>query len=310
LIIGANPREVAPVLNSRIGKNQRFSGLRVARIGQPDDQTYKIEELGQEPSIIEDIHSGKHYFSKVLSDAKNPIIIVGDGVLSRKDGLSIQSVVRSISHKYKAGFNVLHNHASIVGALDLGFCPKGKSKSAHQMLKSAAKGDIKVLFLLGADEVDVSDLNDTFIVYIGHHGDKNAPHANVVLPGAAYTEKDAIYINMEGRAQFARAAVQPPYQALPDWQIISLLTQHLGYTFGYHDLAGLRHHMSRDIQAIGSIGKITKSDITHSDEHKALSTEPIHKVPINFYMTDPISRSSPTMAKCTDVKRAINTGNV
>ena len=311
VLVGANPREVAPVLNARIGRNQRLGKLKVVRIGEADDQTYGISELGADPSILSKVLSGKHQLAKDIAAAKNPMIIVGDAVLSRADGLEIQRILHSIASKYNVirddwnGFSILHNHASIVGALDIGFIANNKSKSTEQMLTAAKNGKIKVLFLLGADDIDVSRLNNTFVVYIGHHGDKGANIADVVLPGAAYTEKDAIYINTEGRAQLARAAVQPPNKALPDWQILASLAEYLGYNLGYNSLAELRANLAKAVPAVQNIGQALKSDFSVSKEIGVISDNPIEKIHTNFYMTDPISRASVTMAKCTEAKRTL-----
>ncbi|MES2215188.1 MAG: NADH-quinone oxidoreductase subunit NuoG [Pseudomonadota bacterium] len=307
LLIGANPREVAPVLNVRIGRCQRSGKMKVARVGGVDDQTYKIEELGSDISILSDIANEKHEFSAKLKEAKNPMIIIGDAVLVRSDSLEIQSLVHSIVQKYNIlredwnGLNILHNHASMVGALDIGFVPTDKSKTAKQM----AEGKLKMLFLLGADEIDVSKLSDCFVVYIGHHGDKSANIADVVLPSAAYTEKDAIYINLEGRVQVARAAVEPPGDARADWKIIADLAEACGYNLGFKDLDSLRHQLAGLVPALRSIGTLSKEPVRFIEASGKILPKPLSRVAMNFYMTDPISRASVTMAKCTEVRRAV-----
>lgn len=311
LLIGANPREIAPVLNARIGRAQRSGKMHVARIGSPDNQTYKINELGSNPSILSEILESSHEFSNLLKNAKNPMIIIGDGVLSRKDSVAIQTIVYEISKKYNVirddwnGFNILHNHASTVGALDLGFTPGNKGKTTKQMIEAANKGIIKVLFLMGADELEIDKPEGCFIVYIGHHGDKGANMADAILPSAAYTEKDAIYINLEGRAQLARMAVEPPFEAKPEWKLITDLAEILGYDLGFHTLDSLRHEIAKHVPSVASIGSLIKSNVNFAKNDNKLLKSPIQKIAINFYMTDPISRASVTMAKCTEARTSI-----
>lgn len=301
LLIGANPREVAPVLNARIGRMVRLGNMQVARIGEVDDQTYKVMELGGETSILTDIAEGKHSLCTLLANAKHPIIIIGDGVYSRADSLSIQAVAYAIAKKYNIvrddwnGFNILHNHASMVGALDIGFVPGKNGKTSKDMIDLAKAKDFGLLYLLGADEVDLSEINDCFVIYQGHHGDRNAIHADVILPGAAYTEKDALYVNLEGRVQQAYAAVSPPGQAKEDWRIILDLAANMVVDLDFQDSGALRNRIQAEmvfgdhVVKFGEAGKLAKNDIV--------------KVPMNFYMTDQISRASVTMAKCTEARK-------
>jgi NADH-quinone oxidoreductase subunit G len=306
LLVGANPREVASVLNTRIGRGQRSGRMHVARIGEVDNQTYEIEELGDDPGTLIAIEHGVHQFADKLLRAKNPMIIVGDAALVRPDGLEIQSLVHSIAQKYNMvrddwnGVNILHNNASMVGALDIGFVPEGDSKTAKQM----TSGGVKALFLLAADEIDMSKLDDCFVVYLGHHGDKAANLADVILPTAAYTEKDAIYINLEGRAQMARMAVEPPFEAKPDWQVILDLAVALGYNLQFKDLESLRYELSKIVPAIVNLGNVMKAQMKFVSTPGKILKDPLKKVSMNFYMTDPISRSSMTMAKCTEARYA------
>lgn len=284
LLIGANPRGVAPVLNARIGRLQRGGLMHVARIGEADDQTYKIEELGNSPKIIDEIMNGKHSICERMKTAKKPIVILGDGVYSRDDGLVLQEAIRKMADKYDMEWNVLHNHASMVGSLDIGFC---SGRPAQQM----AAGAVKLLYLLGADEIDIDP--SVFVIYQGHHGDRGANRADVILPGCAYTEKDGTYVNMEGVTQKGRKSVDAPGQARDDVGIIAAIARHC-------------HSSLREAP-----GEEAAQKISHSlNLVAAPASSPrnydllIAKVPLNFYMTDPISRASPTMAKCTSVRMA------
>ncbi|WPY00253.1 NADH-quinone oxidoreductase subunit G [Candidatus Trichorickettsia mobilis] len=305
LLIGANPRQSAPVLNARIGKMQRQGALVVARIGEIDDQTYKIQELGNEPNILKLLATGTHEFSEILKNAKYPMIIVGDAVYSRNDGYALLSIIHEIVDKYKLvrqdwnGFNILHNHAGMVGSLDIGFTPGDKGNNVKDILQKAKTGEIRLVYLLGADEIDMQELGEAFVVYQGHHGDAGANRADVILPSAAYTEQDAIYVNLEGRVQLARAAVQPPYQAKFDWVIIQALAEQLGARQAYADLGKIRKQIAEQYPVFANIDQLVTNKVIKFAKKEKLSNNSILKIKSNYYMTDTISRASITMAKCT-----------
>lgn len=305
LLIGANVRHSAPVVNARIGKMQR-KGLVVASIGDIIDQTYKVWALGNDPLILNSIKDGQHEFAKDLTAAKYPMIIVGDGIYSRGDGYGILGVIHDIVAKYQImredwrGFNILHNHASIVGSLDIGFTPGNKGSGTKEILRKTKTGEIKLVYLLGADEIDMNELgNDTFVIYQGHHGDAGANRADIILPSAAYTEQDAIYVNMEGRPQLARAAVTPPAQAKEDWVIIKELAKRLKIDLEANDLYEVRRQMSDMHEVFAHIDECLMSDFVKFACADKILKRPITQIDINYYMTDPISRASVTMAKCT-----------
>ena len=303
LLIGASPRSAAPVLNARIGKMQRSGVLKVARIGTADDQTCKIQELGDDLGILKQIIDEEHEFAVQLKSAKCPIVIVGDGVYSRKDGFGVLSLIHEIVEKYKVELNILHNHASMVGSLDLDFAPVKNSKNVTEILEGAASGDIKLLYLLGADEIDVSRLTNSFVVYQGHHGDAGANIADVILPGSAYTEKNATYVNLEGRAQRAYAAVLPPYMAKEDWVIIKELAGKLDLPLDVKNIEELRADMAKTCQTFQTIGGIIENKVSKFTSKEKLTREKLVPVKVNYYMTDSISRASVTMAKCTQSRQ-------
>src|SRR5208282_126664 len=180
---------------------------------------------------------------------KNPMLILGMGALARKDGASILALARKLAEGSGLiredwnGFNVLHTAASRVGGLDLGFVPGPGGKDVAGILAGCEKGEIEAVYLLGADEIDTKRLGRAFVVYQGHHGDAGAHRADVVLPGAAYTEKDATYVNTEGRVQLGRRAVFPPGDAREDWTILRALSEALGKTLPYDSLGALRRSM-------------------------------------------------------------------
>jgi NADH-quinone oxidoreductase subunit G len=304
LLIGANPRQVAPTLNARI-KGTTRRGLKVARIGEVDNQTYPVIELGESPTILNEILAGKHELSKILAKSKKPMFIIGDAVLTRSDSVTIQETVYQICQKYNAirsdwnGFNILHNHASMVGALDIGFYPTGQLKSTAGFLTAIEAGKIDVVYLYGADEIDPKKLGNTFVIYQGHHGDRSANRADLILPGAAYTEKNAIYVNLEGRAQKARSALFPPSEAREDYVIVKQIAEILSYDLGFNNLPELRALMSEAVNSFKDIDKVSRNDISFGEIDGEIADKPLKKIKFNFYMTDPISRSSKTMAKCS-----------
>jgi NADH-quinone oxidoreductase subunit G len=306
LLIGANPRLSSPVLNARVGRRVRSGDLVVARIGEKDDQTYPIYELGSDSDLLEDILNGKGEFSLKLKDAKNPMIIVGDAVLVRSDGFAILSKIHEIVKKYKIvnqdwnGFNILHNHASMVGALDVGFIYGKKGRGAARILKKTRDNKIKVLYLLSADEINMNKIGkDTFVIYQGHHGDAGASRADVIFPAAAYTEESGIYVNMEGRPQKSRAAVPPPGMALANWKIINNLAEELKSSFAIHSLRGLREDMEKDIYILSQVDEVIPSEFTNFVSKDEIKASAIEKIKNNYFMTDAISRASVTMARCT-----------
>lgn len=293
LIIGADPRRDAPVLNSRIGRMVRNNKMKAARIGHEDDQTYKLKELGSDSKILEQILSGKHSFVKDLKSAKNPMIIVGEAAYSRGDGLDISYLASEIAKKYNGKFNMLHNHASSVGALDLGFT--NDKYSAKDIAKK-----MEVIFLLGADEIEIPESNkDAFVIYLGHHGDRGAHRADVILPACAYTEKEGLYINTEGRVQESYRAVQPIGEARDDRDILLQLIRELGYT-PPPNMEMIREEIAEIIPAAREVGALIDSGTADFKKRKvSLLKKPIGLMEKNFYMTDPISRASVTMAKCS-----------
>jgi NADH-quinone oxidoreductase subunit G len=288
LLIGANPRKIAPVLNARIGQKVRKNRMVVARIGEPDDQTYKLTELGNDISSLN---------TNFLAEFSHPMVIVGDGIYTRKDGHALMTKIYAMCNKYNVirddwnGLNILHNHASTVGAIDIGFTPGKKGLSAKEMAKKS-----KFIYLLGADELAIPE--GAFVVYQGHHGDRGAHRADVILPATAYTEKDGIYINFEGRAQFGRQAVQPLGEAKDDREIILSIMQALKIDTEYVNLAIIRKHLAATVEAVANINAIVKSYVAFTSVDEKISDKPIETVKCNFYMTDSISRASITMAKC------------
>ena len=308
LIVGANVRAEAPIINSRLRKRWRATAgdFKVGIIGEKWDPTYKNDYLGAGPDTLQEILDGKNDFAKVLEAAEKPMIIVGMGALAREDGDAVLAATRAIAEKYGMvagewnGFNVLHTAASRVGGLDLGFVPGEGGLATNDILDGAAKGDIEVVYLLGADEVDMSKLEKAFVIYQGAMGDAGAQAADVILPGAAYTEKNGTYVNTEGRAQQGWRAIFPVGDAREDWAIVRALSGALDLTLPYNNIDAVRERMVELSPTFASLNVPTKAEWTDFGKAGDMKPEGFASPVRNFYMTDPISRASVTMAKCTE----------
>jgi NADH-quinone oxidoreductase subunit G len=305
LLIGTNPRREAPVLNARIRKRWLRGGLKIGTVGPVADLTYKHQNFGDEPKVLEAIAAGSHDFAKVLSEAKRPMLIIGQGALARPDGDVILGLARKIAEKTGMvaegwnGFNVLHKAAARVGGLDLGFLPGVGGRDVAGILDGAEKGEIEVVYLLGADEIDMNRLGKAFVIYQGHHGDAGAHRADVVLPGAAYTEKDATYVNTEGRVQRGQLAVFPPGEAKEDWKILRALAEVCGQAPGYDTLEQVRARLVEVNPVFGLIEELVPAAWEAFGAEGAVGDARLESPIANYYMTDPISRASKTMAECT-----------
>ncbi|MBT5434332.1 MAG: NADH-quinone oxidoreductase subunit G, partial [Rhodospirillaceae bacterium] len=306
LLIGCNPRQEAALVNARLRKRWMRGGFKVASVGPQLDLTFPVNHLGAGPDSLRHLAAGEGEFAAVLKNAERPLVIVGAGALSRSDGAAVLGAARALANSVGAvgedwnGFGVLHGAASRVGGLDLGFVPRAGGRDTAGILAGAAAGDINTVFLLAADEVDTSNLKDTFVVYIGHHGDAGAQVADVILPGAAYTEKDATYVNMEGRPQRASRAVFAPGEAREDWRILRALSGAMGQPLPFDTLEALRDAMINAVPHLGGVDQITQADWTEFGSSDAMSDDAFVSPVSNFYQTCSISRSSVTMAQCTE----------
>jgi len=302
LIIGSNPRREAAVLNARIRKRWRTGQLKVGVIGSQADLTYDYDYLGAGTDTLGDLAAGKGAFAEVLKGAKNPIVLVGAGAFARHDGAAVLALAAKLAGEIGAikdgwnGFAVLHETASRVGALDIGFV--GGGLTAAQM---TTFGTLDVLFLLGADEIKVPD--GTFVVYIGTHGDAGAHRADVILPGAAYTEKSGIYVNTEGRVQIAGRAAFPPGEAREDWAIIRALSDVLGKKLPYDSLPALRQAIFKAVPHLMRLDQIEAGDAaaikTLAGKGGSVDKAQFKAAVEDFYLTNPIARASAVMAECS-----------
>ncbi|XP_012175845.1 NADH-ubiquinone oxidoreductase 75 kDa subunit, mitochondrial [Bombus affinis] len=309
LLIGTNPRYEAPLVNTRLRKGYIHGEQTIAVIGPNIDLTYDHEHLGQSPEIITQLRNGTHSFWNILRSAKKPLIILGVEQLMRKDGAKIlsetQLLAQALGEKTKAPeewkiLNILHTNASQVAALDVGYSSTVEEVKEQQP---------NILFLLGADDTNIKkeDFMNTFIIYIGSHGDEGASIADAILPGAAYTEKVATYVNTEGRAQQTCAAITPPGMARPDWKIIRALSEICGVCLPYDNLAEVRSRLEEIAPHLVRYGNVEPANYfaqaleLSKEISGSLSSNPLEvkqKTLDHFFMTDVISRASQTMAKC------------
>lgn len=296
LIIGSNPRHEAAVMNARIRKQWMRSDLEIGVVGEPWDSTFEFEHFGTDAASLKKALAGP--FGKKLQAAQRPMIIVGSGVTDHPDAKAIYEMVGTFVDKNAAnflteewnGYNVLQRAASRAGAYEVGFT----TPSAE-----VANTKPKFVWLLGADEFDAAEIpKDAFVVYQGHHGDRGAQIADVVLPGAAYTEKSGTYVNTEGRAQMTRAAVSLPGGARTDWKIIRAVSEFLGAPLPYDDVAALRDRMveispalaSYDVVEPVALKQLSKVQLVDQNKGSKPTGSPLKKVIDNFYFTDVISR--------------------
>jgi NADH-quinone oxidoreductase subunit G len=304
LIIGSNPRFEASVLNARIRKRWRMGNLPIGVIGDVGDLRYDYEMLGAGPESLKELAGGKGKFFSVLKEAKRPLIIVGQGALARPDGAAVLGLAAKLALAVDAvsaewnGFAVLHTAAARVGGLDIGFVPGEGGKSAAEMASA-----MEVLFLLGADEIDMTGTGGAFVVYIGTHGDAGAHRANVILPGAAYTEKSGIYVNTEGRVQQTNRAGFAPGEAREDWAIFRALSDVLDHRLPFDSLAQLRAKLIADYPHMADIDEIAAgdpADIARAAKIAGPLAKGAFASPVkDFYLTNPIARASAVMAECS-----------
>jgi NADH-quinone oxidoreductase subunit G len=309
LLIGTNPRLEAAVLNARIRRRWRQGGLSVASVGAAADLNYGAQWLGASPAVLRDLASGSHPFSRILAAAKAPMVIVGSGAVARPDGAAVLGLAGKIAAAATAGkdgasnaLNLLHSAASRVGGLDLGFVPGAGGRDVEGMLG----GDMEIVYLLGADELDMSRLGKAFVIYQGTHGDAGAHRADVILPGAAYTEKSATYVNTEGRAQMTQRAAFAPGEAKDDWAIIRALSARLGAVLPFDTLPALRSAMYKTAPQLARIDHVDISDphptASLAEANWTVSDLPFTPAITDFYMTNPIARASAVMAELSAFK--------
>ena len=308
LLIGTNPRLEAPVLNSRILNRfrQTQGRLPIGLIGTQADLTYAYEHLGAGPETLAKV---AHPFLETMKRAERLLVIVGQAALARPDGTAVLALAAKAAIAMGAvkpdigwnGFSVLHTAAARVAGLDLGLIPGEGGRDIEAILDGAEKGEIDVVYLLGADEIDTDLLGKAFVIYQGSHGDRGAHRADVILPGAAYTEKDATYVNTEGRPQMTARAVFPPGEAREDWKIVRALSGALGQALPFNTAAELRAKMCAACPHLALIDQILAADTGAIERLAAQGAgktgrERFGEAITDFYLTNPIARASEIMA--------------
>jgi NADH-quinone oxidoreductase subunit G len=320
LLIGCNPRTEAPIINTRIRKRAGRGRFPILAIGPEADLTYNVEWLGAGAELLAKIADGRHAAAELLERAQRPMLILGQAALTRPDGAAVLNTAARIAERSGMiktgwnGFNVLHLAASRVAGLDLGLLPGRGGYDVEGMITAAQSGEIKLVYLLGADERDwgrrgadglgEGALGEAFVVYQGSHGDAGAHRADVILPGAAYTEKNAIYVNTEGRPQLANRAIFPPGEAREDWAILRALSGALGDPLPYDRLSAVRRAIMSDNEHLGAFDRLPAADETpwaRPGKDGVVAAAAFRYAVEDFYLTNPIARASGVMAECSAI---------
>ncbi len=309
LLIGTNPRHEAAVLNARIRKAYLHGKLKhIFAIGEETPLTYPVSWLGNGPGALNALQQAKGAAFEALQKASRPMIILGSGAVAREDGAAILASVLAVAQAAGVvkegwnGYNMLHRAASRVGGLELGFVPTNGAMNVADMLAASRAGGLEVLYLLAADGIDTDAIGpNTFVIYQGHHGDKGAARADVILPSSAYTEQHGSYMNTEGRLQQALGAVGPRGEARESWKVLRALSEALGKTLPYETYEEVRSGMLKSLPVAVGYDQIASAAFTAEriaapvPESSAPFVYPVQ----DFYRTDPISRVSKTMAECS-----------
>jgi NADH-quinone oxidoreductase subunit G len=298
LIIGSNPRREAPIVNARIRKRWLRGDFKVSLIGEKVDLTYAYDYLGAGAETLADL------VKRAGAAGERPMVLVGQGALTRSDGAAVLSLAAKAAEVLGAvkdgwnGFGVLHTAAARVGGLDLGFVP---GEGGHDVAHMTREGALDVLFLLGADEIEVPA--GAFVIYQGSHGDKGAHRADVILPGAAYTEKSGTFVNTEGRVQMAARATFPPGEAKEDWAILRALSASLGKPLPFDSLSALRRELYAAHPHFAAVDTVAESDRAGlaklAGQGGATDKAGFTPAVADFYTTNPIARASAVMAECS-----------
>jgi len=306
IIIGCNPRFEAPLINARIRKSWLHKETEVDVIGSELNLSYTHQYHGNDPQIINDIANGTHPLCEELAECERPMVILGSSVFERADGSAIHQSVKKMCESLNTPegwnpFNIMHKSASTVGALDLGY------KTGVEHIKGR-KPD--VIINLGADEglITRDDVSSSGkIIYIGHNGDAGASNADVILPAAAYTEKNGTFVNTEGRVQVTRTAITPPGAAREDWKIIRVLSELSNLTLPYDTLKEVRSRVREVAPHLVKFDSLEQSVLSIPAEPSPMLNEPLvaNQTQLSeYYITDSITRSSKVMAKCVKYARA------
>lgn len=304
LLIGCNPRYEATMVNARIRKSYLNNDLSIALIGNKHDLTYPYKYLGNNPWVLKQITDGHHPLCKDLKKAKKPMLIFGEHLTTQVDFEAYEYFMAKLLNQYNYldenwnGYNILHTAASRVGGLDIGFLPNEEGMNTTEILQKC-----EIIVLLGADEIDLKKINSkAFIVYIGHHGDKVAEIADIILPAPAFTEKNSTYVNLEGRVQNTHAAIDPLGEAKVDWQIILELAKLTNVEFPYSKLSEIRDAMVKTNPIFQYSDILIRSDLVKTPlKQKNFTKDILDNQFLNYYLSNSICRNSLTMRKCSQL---------
>ncbi len=303
LLIGSNPRWEAAVLNARIRKAYIENNCKIALIGPKIDLTYSYEHLSDSLEYINKLND-KSNFGKILKNSKNPLIIIGTSAINNKYGSMILQSCASLAKKIQKNkdvnpLNILNQDVSRVGALELKFYNKEFNNDYHSTIKKYLSKNKPVVFLMGLDEIDLSILKDSFVIYMGHNGDRSASIADIILPTPAYTEKSSTYMNIEGRVFQTTKCHNPLGDAKEEWKVFRALSETMKNKLNFNNLVELRKEIISNFNCLAHLNEINPvKKISFGKNHKINDIKVSYNIE-NFYMNDSISRSSETMALCT-----------
>ncbi len=312
LLVGTNPRWEASILNARIRKQYLNNDIPIALIGNKKNLTYDYEYLGNSLKILENLYNDKINFSEKLKKSKKPMIIIGLSAISRKDGEAVLSLCRKIALKYNIvqddwnGFNILNTNISKVGALDIGFYNNKFSNNTFRKIEEICSQKKSITFLLAVDEINTDILKESFVIYVGHHGDIGAQRADIILPSPAYTEKNSTFVNLEGRVMKSQKCHQPLGESKEEWKIFRKLSDKLSFNMPFNNIYELRQEMSKINPIFNQLNILHNNEFKDFGKSGEILDEPILDLIKNFYMTDAISRASKTMSECSIKLKNVN----
>ncbi len=303
LIIGSDIRKEAPLLNSRLLRKSRDDEYKIGVIGFNNDLTFDFNFLGENPSIVEDILIENNNFCNDLLSMKKPLMILGQGALIGKDAQNFQNICIELAYKFNFinndwnGFNVLHSAASRAGAMSIGFFPSGKGMITEEIISNYNNNKLDLLYLLGADELNLEKNDDCFVIYQGHHGDIGAQIADLVFPAAAFCEQNGLYMNTEGRVQESIRSTFPLGEAKENWEIIYLLTKEMSIDIGFSSLNELRNQLIEEFPIIDPYREFEPLPSPKKDEFNKLNGHQFKRIINSYWQTNSIARASSNLSK-------------
>ena len=302
LLVGVNPRKDAAVLNARITKKSFDKNYKIAAIGTDQNLTYKYDNLGNAAESLQELLSGKSDFAKTLKNSKKPMVIFGSDAINNENGAEILNLIKEVADKYDVinkdwnGFNFLSKDTGLINGLELGF----DATNTESILKKVKNGDTKLLILMASDDdIKIKPHKDCKILYIGSHGDFGANEADMILPGLAFSEKNDIYINLEGRPQKTKRSIFGPDNTKIDSQIIIELAKECDVDLGFKDQESLESEIFKNHQNIANLGQISSRKWQKSTEDKK-KLDPSTEIKVqdyDFHLTNAIARSSNILNK-------------